>query len=143
MRWGSLSDKEVERRRNESLEALERLGKERFERWYQARCDADYWRFGKRCSGCDYWVSEQGYLGQCQQAGKLSGLDVLKSCGFEHYTGPIPAPDYPFTRAWGACVNFKDDFDWSSLPQEYLVEIGAVRNGVLRDKPKHYDQVSS
>ena len=35
------------------------------------------------------------------------------------------------------CANFKDDFDWSILPLEYLEGIGAVRNGSLREKPKH------
>lgn len=134
--FGKLPPEEVDRRRQSSLLALKDMERGEFERWYQARSDEDYWKFGQRCSGCDYWASEQGDLGECQHAGIVSGMDVLRSLDVT-FSSHIPPPGYPMRRAWDWCANFKDEFDWSLLPAEYLAEIGAMRDGQLREKPTH------
>ena len=136
MGWSRFSPEEIERRRLESVEALKVMERERFDEWYRVRCDADYWTFGQRCSGCDFWASEQGDLGECQHAGIVSGVDVLLSMGVSHSTF-LPEPGYPMRRAWEWCANFKDDFDWSLLDDDYLQKIGAMRGGVMREKPQH------
>ena len=136
-RFTILPPEEIERRRLASVEVLKDLERDEFERWYQKRCDEDYWKFGQRCSGCDYWASSAGWIGECQKGGKLSGYDALASAGIICCSKSDLGPAYPLTRAWDYCAWFKDDFDWSVLDTSYLNEIGAMRNGVLRQKPKH------
>lgn len=137
--FGNLPPCEVEKRRLHSIGALKELEALKFSEWYQKRCDSDYWKYGQRCSGCDFWASSEGYTGECQHAGIVSGQDVLRSMGITFST-LLPPPGYPYREASHWCANFKDDFDWSTLPSEYLHEIGAMKDGELREKPIHRDQ---
>lgn len=142
MKWSNFSPEELERRRLASVQACKDMERADFEKWYQARCDSRYWTYGQRCSGCDYWASSEGDFGACQHAGIVSGQDVMMSLGLSFCSAPIQ-PGYPLTNDGHWCANFKDDFDWSSLPKEYLAEIGAMRDGVLREKPTHSDQYTA
>lgn len=119
----SLSPEEIERRRTLSLDALKEIEAERFAQWYQERCDTFYWKNGRCCAGCDHWSSSEGDIGQCMAAPPVSGMDVLRSLDIT-WSSYIPAPGQPFTRHDHVCGAFKDDFDWSSLPPEYLQRVG-------------------
>ena len=136
--WSKFSADEIERRRRLSVDAFEDIRRREFSDWYQLRCDSKYWQFGQRCSGCDYWASDQGDSGECQHGGIIPGADVMRSmgCTFSSYT---PPPGYPYTEGDHWCANFKDEFDWLSLGKDYLEKIGAINGGILRDKPKHRD----
>lgn len=133
--WSNLSNKELERRRAASISVMTEREKEKFAAWYQQQCDADYWSNGQRCSGCDFWESEGGMIGACSAVGVVSGSDVMRSMGIRWSTY-IPEPGFPITRSDFWCGRFKDDFDWSALDNDYLHQIGAMKNGVLRDQPK-------
>ena len=133
--WSVFSKQEIERRRKASNEAMRERDRQKFDEWYQKQCDTDYWRYGQCCAGCDHWESDCGKTGRCSAAGIVSGQQVLKSMGVSFSTY-IPAPGFPCTGALHHCGLFKDDFDWSTLPHDYLLSIGAIRNGKLRDKPK-------
>ena len=131
----AFTTEEIERRRLASIEALRKIEREEFDRWYQEKCDQMYWASGKCCAGCDHWQSDMGNLGYCTAAGIVSGDQVMRSMGitFCSYT---PPPGLPMTEAEFYCGEFRDDFDWSTLDREYLAKIGAIRNGDLRKKPE-------
>ena len=133
-----LPPNEIERRRELSIQAWRDMKRDEFDQWYRARCDRRYWKYGQRCSGCDYWASLAGNWGECQRGGIVSGSDVLRSMGITFSTH-IPPPGYPSTEEGHWCANFKDDFDWSILESEYLTSIGAMKDGALREKPRHVD----
>jgi hypothetical protein len=122
----SLPAKEVERRRLASVEALKDQERAEFQRWYQEECDRFYWRHGRCCAGCDHWASEGGWLGQCMSAPPVSGADVVRSLGIISCTY-TPPPGQPFTRGDHVCGAFQDEFDWSTLGEDYLKRIGATK----------------
>lgn len=66
----------------------------------------------------------------------VSGKDVLASIGVIGWSGPTPAPGFPHTHGDFWCGSFRDEFDWSTLPLDYLRRIGAMRAGELREKPR-------
>lgn len=134
MKFTDLSNAEIERRRKASIVALAEKERSDFEAWYQSRCDSHYWRYGKCCAGCDHWISIRGNNGECSAAGIVSGEQVLKSMGIS-FSSYIPAPGFPFTDMSHVCGLFCDNFDWSTLPMEYLTHIGAAKDGVIREKP--------
>lgn len=127
---------EVERRRQASIDVMAERDRKAFAEWYQAECDNLYWSRGQCCAGCDHWQSDMGMSGSCSAAGIVSGEEVLRSTGitFCSYT---PPPGFPLTHGDFYCGKFKDDFDWSELEPEYLRQIGAMKDGKLREKPKH------
>ena len=124
MRWSKLTPAELERRRLASVEAMTARYREEFELWYQEECDRLYWSIGPCCAGCDHWRSRNAMIGQCAAAGVVSGADVMRSMDIEWSSYRFP-PGLPYTRGESHCGKFRDDFDWSSLDQEYLSRIGA------------------
>lgn len=134
MKWSKFNNEELEQRRLTSVEGLKNIRRDEFQERYQEKCDSLYWNHGKCCAGCDHWLHGVGRFGQCDAAGIMSGKDVLhsldmRSCTYE------PAPDKPYSQDKYCCGKFEDGFDWSSLPNEYLRSIGALRGGKLRHKP--------
>lgn len=134
--WSKFTTDEIERRRQDSMRALERMDRDAFDAWYQERCDEMYWTRGQCCAGCDHWQSDQGRSGNCSAAGIVSGVDVLRSMGVT-FSSYMPPPGFPFTRDDFHCGLFRDDFDWSTLDDEYLTRIGAMKDGVMKPKPAH------
>lgn len=136
MRWTGLSDAEMERRRKASVQAMANRAREDFDRWYQERCDTAYWSNGPCCAGCDFWVSRGGWSGECRASGLVPAEEVLASLGIVGWSGPRD-PGFPYTAGDFWCGKFRDDFDWSALPDDYLVRIGAKSGGALQGKPTH------
>lgn len=130
-----LPPEEIERRRLASVEAMRRRDREEFAARYQEHCDRTYWTRGQCCAGCDHWQSEMGNTGRCAGAGIFSGEDVARSLDWE-WSSYTPEPGFPFTSADHHCGLFRDDFDWETLPAEYLERIGAMQGGQLRQKPE-------
>lgn len=124
MAFTTLTPEEIERRRKVSIEAWKDIRRTDWERRYQERCDAFYWKHGKCCAGCDHWNSEAGDIGECMDASPMSGEQIIKSLGIR-FCSYIPAPGQPYTRRDHVCGQFKDEFDWSTLDPEYLKRIGA------------------
>lgn len=135
-KFTKLPPDEIERRRRLSVLELAERDKAKWERQYQKLCDREYWAHGQCCAGCDHWQSGGGFLGRCSAAGIVSGENVMRSMGvsFCSYT---PEPGFHFTRHNHACGLFRDEFDWSLLDEVYLTGIGAMRGGVIRQKPSY------
>ena len=131
----NLPPEEVERRRKASVVALQSIDRAKFEAWYQEECDRFYWENGRCCAGCDHWGSDAALIGTCAAAGIVSGQQVLASMGLQScsYT---PPPGLPYTNHNFHCGKFRDDFDWLTLPVEYLERISATIDKKLKDKPE-------
>ena len=86
------------------------------------RLDRFYVQNGKCCAGCDWWVYMNSVVGDCTKsapvpAGErwaLLGLKFNKFVGAGHVVTPREHK----------CGDFKDAFDWSTLPASYLRKIG-------------------
>lgn len=131
---------EIERRRKESVDELHRRDREDFASRYQEMCDRDYWTLGQCCAGCDHWISDSALIGQCKAAGIVPGDDVMRSAGILFSSRPFD-PGFPHTKDHQHCGLFSDQFDWASLRTEYLERIGAMENGLLREKPQQIREV--
>ena len=136
MKWTNLSDAEIERRRQESIAALNCRDRMDFDKWYQKLCDETYWKFGRCCAGCDFWASDMGGVGKCTAGPMVSGQDVIKSMGMT-FCSLDPGPGFISTKMEQHCGKFQDEFDWSALDAKYLEDIGAMRDGKLKAKPTH------
>lgn len=121
---------------------MTKLKNAEFDAWYQEACDKQYWSIGQCCAGCDHWISSKGLTGQCSAAEIVSGYEVLKSMGAS-FSSYIPKPGLPWTQSDSHCGKFSDAFDWSTLDWAYLIKIGAVRNGALRETPKTVASLSA
>lgn len=124
----------AEAKRRQSIEEMRRRDAVEWDRKYQEMCDALYWSKGQCCAGCDHWESHSALWGRCKAAQIVSGADVLRSLGVT-WSSYIPSPGHPYTRAQKHCGLFKDDFDWSTLPIEYLKRIGATDGEKIKEKP--------
>lgn len=125
----SLSSSEVERRRLASIEAMKERRRTEFERWYQKRCDAFFWKKGRCCAGCDHWSSDAADIGECMSAPPVSGAEVLRSLGIS-WSSYTTTPGQPFTSRDHVCGAFQDTFDWTTLEADYLASIGALKDKV-------------
>lgn len=134
--FGNLPPVEIERRRAASVQALQERDRAKFDNWYQAECDRAYWANGQCCAGCDFWNSDMGWSGECRANGLVPADEVFASIGIISWTGP-KEPGFPLTGGDFWCGKFRDDFDWPSLGEEYLTEIGAMRDGQIKPKPLH------
>ena len=87
--------------------------------------DTFYFTNGKCCAGCDWWRSLSSLVGECIQSPPVSGderLDMLGvlSSSMRWLSGHV------VTGREHVCGEFKDAFDWQSLPVPYLKRIGFV-----------------
>lgn len=81
----------------------------------QKAVDAFYWLTGPCCAGCDWWRHINSVAGSCERhAPTIEG--------------------FPITTRETHCGDFKDEFDWSSLPLTYRARIGATTS-----PPRHGD----
>lgn len=85
--------------------------------------DTQYWKNGPCCAGCDWWHSLNSNLGECHRSAPIPGPDRLVMAGIENCTLLIGG-GHALTTALHNCGDFKDDFDWSSLPYHYRRRIG-------------------
>lgn len=134
MMFGNLPPDEVARRLDVSRAWYEEIKRNEWAGQYQAKCDALYWKIGKCCAGCDHWGSDGAMIGQCSAAGIMSGEQVMRSLGISFSSYPFN-PGFPYTESTHVCGLFRDDFDWSLLTDDYLHQIGAMRQGHMRPKP--------
>ncbi len=128
VQFTNLPPEEVERRRMASVVAWEDAKKTQWQRDYQKRCDAFFWKNGPCCAGCDHWSSDAGDIGECMSAPPVSGEQVIRSLGID-WCSHLPPPGQPFTKRDHKCGAFRDTFDWSTLDAGYLHEIGCCLPG--------------
>lgn len=69
--------------------------------------DSFYLKHGKCCAGCDWWRYINSVAGTCERhAPQVEG--------------------FPITTRDQLCGDFKDEFDWDSLPLGYRLTLGLI-----------------
>jgi len=91
----------------------------------QERFDRFYFQHGPCCAGCDWWRASNSLVGECTRSAPVSGEQRLAIIGISQPSLAISA-GHVFTRRDHLCGDFKDDFDWTSLPITYRKRIGAT-----------------
>lgn len=87
--------------------------------------DRFYFERGKCCAGCDWWRSLSSLAGECTKSAPVGGkrdrrgMLGITSCSLKPLSGHIMTPREH------VCGEFKDEFDWTSLPLPYRKRIGA------------------
>lgn len=89
----------------------------------QIKADKFYMENGNCCSGCDHWRGMGGTIGECTNSKIMPWKDIMGFLGWENCTMNGKA-GHAITRRDYVCGQFKDDFNWESLPLLYLKRIG-------------------
>lgn len=85
--------------------------------------DRFYAKNGPCCAGCDWWRHFNSLVGECTRSAPVSGAQRASMLDM-HSTSLAPGAGHAFTRREHHCGDFKDEFDWDSLPEHYLRSIG-------------------
>lgn len=85
--------------------------------------DRFYTERGPCCAGCDWWRYHNSIAGQCTRTAPVPGWQRIELLGITGST-LSPGAGHVFTPRDHHCGEFKDDFDWSTLPPHYLRRIG-------------------
>lgn len=96
----------------------------------QEAVDRFYMQHGACCAGCDWWHHYGSVLGECRRSAPVSAeqrysmaqMDRLTFLTLDESAGHI------VTNREHHCGDFKDSFDWPSLPPHYLRRIGWDRH---------------
>lgn len=93
---------------------------------WQENVDRFYFGLGRPCcAGCDWWRSLSPLVGDCTKSKLVGGVERWDALGIDRCSLRLPA-GHVITKRDYVCGNFKDDFDWSSLPLPYRKHIGAL-----------------
>ena len=85
--------------------------------------DRFYWSHGPCCAGCDWWRSINSLVGECTKSAPVSGGKKYAMLGMEGCSMKLSA-GHVLTGQDHLCGDFKDAFNWSSLPPHYQRRIG-------------------
>jgi hypothetical protein len=90
----------------------------------QESLDAFYFRNGPCCAGCDHWRSLNSVAGECTRSAPMDGEQRVAMLGI--VGGSLDAgAGHAITPRGHHCGEFKDEFDWTSLPLAYRHRVGA------------------
>lgn len=89
----------------------------------QEMLDEFYHQNGPCCAGCDWWHSFNSRAGECHRTVMIPGADRGAPLGVTGSSLAIGA-GHVMTRREHVCGEFKDKFDWSSLPLAYRKRVG-------------------
>lgn len=91
----------------------------------QEAVDRFYWAQGTPCcAGCDWWRHLNSVAGECLRSPPVAEAErwaLLEVSAASIATGA----GHVVTPREHACGEFRDSFDWSSLPPAYQRRIGA------------------
>lgn len=90
----------------------------------QEHLDRFYFAHGRCCAGCDWWRSINSIAGECTNAAPVSGVERMDMLGIDWSSHRFGA-GHPITSREHVCGQFKDEFDWASLPLPYRKRVGA------------------
>lgn len=85
--------------------------------------DRFYMSHGDCCAGCDYWEHHNALVGDCKRSAPVSGVERVSMLNITRISLP-PKSGHIMTRREHHCGDFKDTFDWGTLPPHYLRRIG-------------------
>jgi len=91
----------------------------------QEACDRFYTANGPCCAGCDWWNGVSSVAGDCTRSAPVPGVQRIAMLGITGTSSPMAA-GHVMTPREHKCGDFKDEFDWSTLPVLYLKRIGRV-----------------
>ena len=93
----------------------------------QEAVDSFYWSHGLPCcAGCDWWRHFNAVTGECLRSAPVAESErwaMLKITGCSLPTGA----GHIATMREHVCGEFRDSFDWSSLPLVYQRMIGVKK----------------
>ena len=92
----------------------------------QAILDRFYAEHGPCCAGCDWWHHTNSLVGECHRSAPVSAEQRHSMVRMSWNTWKFvePAAGHILTNREHHCGDFKDEFDWSTLPPHYLRQIG-------------------
>lgn len=90
----------------------------------QERFDRYYFQRGPCCAGCDWWRSINSKAGDCTRSAPVSGHDRWEMLGITKCSLKLTA-GHVVTAYDHVCGDFKDEFDWTTLPLGYRKRVGA------------------
>lgn len=97
----------------------------------QELADRWYARHGPCCAGCDWWHQHNSIVGECHRSPPVPAGQRVGMLGVHGTTYPLTA-GHVMTPREHHCGDFKDDFDWNTLPPHYLRRIGWPGNAPHR-----------
>ncbi len=101
--------------------------------------DTFYHQQGPCCAGCDWWRSISAFVGECHRTAMASGHDRMIALGIDYSSRAFGA-GHVITKREHVFGEFKDEFDWTSLPLPYRKLVGALAEKTfvrsLQDAPK-------
>jgi hypothetical protein len=100
---------------------------------WQEHLDRFYFQHGPCCAGCDWWRSLSSQVGDCTKSAPVDGSTRWAMLGVDNCS-LTPEPGHVVTAYNHVCGDFKDDFDWSSLPLPYRKRIGEL-NALKGERP--------
>lgn len=93
--------------------------------YLQEWLDKFYFEHGPCCAGCDWWRGLSSQAGECTKSAPVGAEQRYAMLGMHGCSMKLDA-GHVLTPCSHVCGDFKDEFDWSSLPLAYLVKIGAA-----------------
>ena len=97
----------------------------------QESLDTFYFTHGPCCAGCDWWRSISSLVGECTRSAIVPGKERMDALGIE-WSSHRSKAGHPITDRAHKCGEFKDEFDWTTLPLSYRKRIGALGQGALK-----------
>ncbi|QCG93980.1 hypothetical protein E6C67_08510 [Azospirillum sp. TSA2s] len=89
--------------------------------------DTFYWKTGPCCAGCDWWQRLNSYAGNCTRSAPVSARERTTMLEMFSVSSEMDGVSGHIMTARGhVCGEFKDEFDWSSLPLPYQKRVGAL-----------------
>src|SRR4051812_5252755 len=85
--------------------------------------DRFYFEHGKCCAGCDWWRAMTSRVGDCTKSKPTNGNERWAMLEIDRISIKMPA-GHIVTPREHVCGDFKDEFDWSSLPLAYRKKVG-------------------
>ena len=94
------------------------------QQYRQQECvDTFYWKHGACCAGCDWWSHLNSVCGDCTKSAPVSGHERAAMLGLK-FSSVSPSAGHVLTNREHRCGDFRDSFDWRTLPVAYLRRIG-------------------
>lgn len=96
----------------------------------QERFDTLYMERGPCCAGCDWWHYVNSLVGECRRSAPVAAAERFALLGIASFS-LNPGAGHVMTPAKHHCGDFRDEFDWSTLPLGYRARIGdrSLRQG--------------